>query len=122
MHLREVVSKAARSLGIVRRAGKLFNCPRGLKSYFNAYVLFNLEYCACVWMSSADSHLIWLESVVRSAERLCEGDLCYLGHRKKVSVLCLLHEIYHKAGHLCKSIYIILLQLVILALLLLCVS
>ena len=31
-HLREVVSKAVRSSGIVRRAGKLFDCPRMLKS------------------------------------------------------------------------------------------
>ena len=38
-HLREVVSKAARRLIIVRRAAKLLNCPRVLKSCFNEYVL-----------------------------------------------------------------------------------
>ena len=32
IQLREVVSKAARSLGVVRQAGQLFNCPRVLKS------------------------------------------------------------------------------------------
>ena len=52
-HLREVVSKAARNLGVVRRAGKLFDCPSALKSCFNAYVLSNLEYCAPARMSSA---------------------------------------------------------------------
>ena len=34
-HLREVVWKAATSLGVVSRAGK----------YFNAYVLFKQDYC-----------------------------------------------------------------------------
>ena len=45
-NLREVVVKAARSMGVVHRAGKLFDCPRTLKSCFNAYVLSSLEYCA----------------------------------------------------------------------------
>ena len=57
--------KAARSLGVVRRAGKLFACPRVLKNYFNAYVLFSLENWASVWMSSAESHLSFLDSIVR---------------------------------------------------------
>ena len=42
-HVREVVSMAARSLGIMRLAGRLFDCPRVLKSRFNAYVLSSLE-------------------------------------------------------------------------------
>ena len=39
MHLREVVSKAARNLEVGRRAGKLIDCPRELKDCFNAYVV-----------------------------------------------------------------------------------
>ena len=62
-HLREVVSKAAMSLGFVRRTGKLFDCPRVLKSCFKAYILPYLEYYASVWMSSAESHLCLLDSV-----------------------------------------------------------
>ena len=81
-HLREVVSKAPWSLGVVRRAEKFFDC-RVLKSGFNAYVLSNLEYCASVWMSSAESHLSLLDRVVRSAERSYEGEICCLGHRRK---------------------------------------
>ena len=49
-HLREVVSKAARRLDVVLRGGKLFGCSRVLKSCFNEYGLFNLEYFAPVWM------------------------------------------------------------------------
>ena len=44
--LQEFVSKAARILGVVRRAEKLFECPHVLKSYFNPYVLFSLALCA----------------------------------------------------------------------------
>ena len=50
-------------------------------------------------MSSAESHLGLLESFVRSAERLCEGELGCLAHRRKVSALCLLYKIYHKSDH-----------------------
>ena len=35
-HLREVVSKAVMSLGVVRRTGKLFDRPCVLKSGFSA--------------------------------------------------------------------------------------
>ena len=58
-----------------------------------------MEYCASVWMlsvESVESHLGLLDSIVRSAERLCEGKLCCLGHRRKVSALCFLYKIYHR--------------------------
>ena len=42
-YLREIVSKAARNLGVMRRAGKLFDCLCVLKSCFNGYVLSNLS-------------------------------------------------------------------------------
>ena len=41
-HLQEVMSKAARSLRVMLGARKLFDCPRLLKSGFNAYVFFQL--------------------------------------------------------------------------------
>ena len=63
----------------------VYVCP--CKSCFNAYVLPNLEHCASVWMSSAESHLSLLDRVVRSAERLCEDELCCLRHRRR-SVPC----------------------------------
>ena len=84
------MSKAARSLGVVRRAGKLFDCLRVLKGCFNAYILSSSEYFAPVWMSSAESHLGLLDSIVRRTEKLYEGEVCCLGHRRKISVLCLL--------------------------------
>ena len=40
-----------------------------------------------------------LESIVCSAERLCEGKLCCLEHRRKVCALCLLYKTYHRMDH-----------------------
>ena len=80
--MRELVSSTAMNLGAVRRAGKMIDCPRMLKGCFNAYVLFSLEYCSPVWMSSTESHLGLQDSIVRSAERLFEGELCF-GAQKK---------------------------------------
>ena len=98
-HFRKVVSKAASSLGVVCRAGKLFDCSRVLKRCFNAYVYSSLNSCAPVWMSSAESHLNLLDSVVRSAAKLCKDELCCLGRRKKVNALCLFYKIYHRVDN-----------------------
>ena len=57
----------------------------------------------CEWRLAGKSHLGMLDGVVRSAETLCEGELCCLGHRRKVNELCLLYEIYHRSGPLCMS-------------------
>ena len=50
-------------------------------------------------MSSAESYLDLLDSIVCSAERLCEGELCCLGHGRKESAFCLFYEIYHRVDH-----------------------
>ena len=49
-----------------------------------------------MWMSSAESHLGLMDRIFCSAERLCEGELCCLGHGRMVGALCLLYEIYHR--------------------------
>ena len=113
-HLRGVGLKGAKSLGVVRRAGKLYDCPRGLKSYLNAYGLSNLECCEPVWMSSAESRLSLPNRVVRSAERLCGGELCFWGTEgRSVPCVCSIRFITGLTT-LCMSICIISLQLVIL--------
>ena len=70
-----------------------------LKTCFNANILPSLEYSTPVWMSSAEFHLGLLDSIVRSEQKLCEGELCCLGHRRKVGALCLLHNIYERVNH-----------------------
>ena len=100
------MSKATSSLGIVRRAGKVFNCLRVLKSCFISYLLCSLDKRyesptehTPVWMSSAKSFLGLLDSIFRSAERLCEGELCCLRHRKVISALGLLDKIYDRVDY-----------------------
>ena len=83
----------------VMRAGKLYDYQRVLKSCFNAYILSSLKYCAPVWISLAESHLGLLDSIVRSVERLCESELCCLGHRRTVSAVCLLYKIYRRVDN-----------------------
>ena len=117
-HLSEVVWKAVRHLCVVCRSGKLFDCSRLLKSYFTAYILSSLEYRSPVSMSSAESNL-GLLYIVRSAERWCESEVCYLGHRRKVSTLCMFYKTYHRMYY---PIFIILLQLVAVEIQLLWVS
>ena len=67
----EVMSKVARSLGVVHRAGKLCDCLRELKSSFNTYVLYSLEYCAPECMSSAKFHLGLLGSILSAVRKGC---------------------------------------------------
>ena len=96
---------------------KAFQCPRILKGCFIAYVLSSLEYCVPMCMSSAESHSGLLDSIARSAERLCEGELCCLGHRRKVVIaLCLLYKIYHRVDHPMNKYLKFWLQIVILEL------
>ena len=85
-------------MGVARQEGKLFHCPRVLKSCFNAYVLPGLQHSAPVQMSSAESHLNLLDRVVYSAERLCEGEF-FLWYRRKIITLGLLYAIYHRLEH-----------------------
>ena len=49
--------------------------------------------------SSGESHSGLLDSIVCSAERLCEGEDCCLRRRRKVIALCFLYKIYHRADH-----------------------
>ena len=59
-----------KNLGVLRRIEKLFDCPGVLKSSFDAYILSRLEYCALVRMSSGQSQLGLLGSIVRGCARV----------------------------------------------------
>ena len=56
-------------------------------------------------MSSAESQFCLLDSLVRRAERLCEGELCCFGLRRMVSALSWLYKIYHRVN-LCMNEYL----------------
>ena len=86
-HVRDVVSSVSRSLGIMRRANRIFNNSVVLKRCFMSYVLPRLEYCAPVWISSAVTHLSLLDGIVRRAEQMCGSELSCLGLRRRVGCL-----------------------------------
>ena len=65
-------------------------------------------------MSFVESHLSLLDSVVHSADTLCEDELCCLRHRRKGSAFCLLYKIHHRADHSLHEYVQNLLQLAIL--------
>ena len=76
---------------------------RVLKSCFNALVLSSLKYCTPCRCRRRRFIIVlfiirWVyNSTVCSTERLRdEGELCCLGHRRKVSILCSLYKIYHR--------------------------
>ena len=62
-------------------------------------MLSRVDNFSTVWVSSEESHLGLLDSIVRSAEKSSEGELCYLEHRKRFSALCLLCEIYYRVNY-----------------------
>ena len=98
-HVRDVVSTASRSVGIMRRANRIFSNSVVLKRCFLSYVLPSLEYCAPVWLSSAVTYLSLLDRIVRRAEQLCGCDLGSLDLRRRVGCLSLLYKILQNSGH-----------------------
>ena len=54
-----------------------------VKSCFNSYVLYSLEHCAFVWMSSAESHLGLLDSVVKNVGKIVRGGTLLYGTQKE---------------------------------------
>ena len=50
-------------------------------------------------ISSAESRLGSLDSIVCSEKMLCEGELYCLEHRRKISGLCLLYKTYCSVDH-----------------------
>ena len=83
-----------------RQLGVLVSCS-GKKSYLiRVWSRAISLYILClVWMSSAESHLSLLDSIVLQCGKAVWGWTLLLGHRKKVSALCLLYEIYHRTDH-----------------------
>ena len=71
-----------------------------LKSCLSAHVLSNLDYCAPVWILSAESDLSLLNPVVRSGEMLCEGGLCFPGTERRSVPCVFFYEIYDRADDL----------------------
>ena len=86
------------NLGVVGQGVKLFDCPRVLKGFSmhrSCLAWSFVSPCGCRWLNL----FCFFYSIVYSAERLCEGEFCCLGHCRKISALCLLCKIYHRVDH-----------------------
>ena len=115
-HVRSIAKRASRSLGILRRAWRIFvdpglvvRCflaPPSVWRCFWSYLLPLVKYCSPVWGSAAESHLRLLDRVVRSAYILSGGRVsCHLSHRRDVASLCMLYKIVGNRAHsVCSSI------------------
>ena len=69
-----VTSSVARSMGIVRRASKVFGTENVLTTCLRSYCLSRLEYCASSWCSAATTYLGLLDIFVRRGERHCKKE------------------------------------------------
>ena len=98
-YIRSVVSSVARSMGIVRRACKIFDTPDVIATCFRSYFLSQLDYCAPAWCSFAKAHLRLLDGVIGRAERLYGEGLSNLDHCRRVYCLCMLYKIYNNSNH-----------------------
>lgn len=99
-HVRTVAGSAARRLGIMRKASKIFVDKSLVTRCFWSYLLPVLEYCSPVWNSAADCHLGLLDRVVRGAVALSGGMVsCSLRHRRSVASLCMLYKIASNSTH-----------------------
>ena len=83
-----------------------------LSSCFNSFNLLCLEYCFPVWSSAADSHLKLLDKNLRCCKFLIPDLNISLPHRRSVSSLCMLYEIFNNPSHPLHSDLLELLHLV----------
>jgi len=68
-HIEDVVSRANRTLGLVRKMTKEFNDPLCIKTLFNSLVRSILEYGSIVWCPHTDRWIKRIESVQRKMTR-----------------------------------------------------
>jgi hypothetical protein len=59
----QMISKASRMLGFVKRQARMFSCPEVTKSLFCSLVRSTLEYCSVVWQPKAIKDISRIESV-----------------------------------------------------------
>ena len=85
-HINHTVSKANRTLGVIRR--NLKQCPRDIKAKaYSSIVGPKLEYAASVWDPYSDSNISALEAVQRRAARfVCNTCLAITDSSKEYSV------------------------------------
>ena len=99
-HVRSVASSASQKIGIMRRAGRIFDSVEVVQHCFRSFLLPVLEYASVVWCSAAISHLTLLDRVVNRCSRLLNIAMpCSLSDRRSVAGLCMLYKVRERVGH-----------------------
>ena len=98
-HIRSMSSSVSQKIGLLRKSHRIFGDSAVLKKCFNSFILPCLEYCSPVWSSAVDTHLSLLEKNIRACKFLIPDLEVDLGHRRKVSSLCMLYKILRNPNH-----------------------
>ena len=99
-HICSMVSRASRSLGIFRKASRVFGDHTVSLRCFRSFVLPLLEYCSPVWDSACETHISLLDRIVGRAQFLCGGEgVGDLSHRRRVGWLCMMHKVWTDPAH-----------------------
>ena len=97
-HINSVVSKAKRSLFLLRRASLVLN-PTALCTIYKSHVRSRMEYCCPLWFGAPASHLAKLDRIQAAAARIIgppAKDLQSLSHRRHVAAHCVMHRLVTK--------------------------
>ena len=92
-HLRNVTTKVAQKIGILRKAWRIYQDDDLIKKCFYAFIFPYFEYCSAVWMSAAPTHLNMIQRLFTSAKFIARTNLS-LDHRGKVASICLFFKIF----------------------------
>ena len=98
-HIRSLCSSLSRTAGLLRKCNRVYRSQAILKNCFYSFLLPSFEYCAPVWCSAADSHLILLDRVLHRIEALIPDLNIDLRHRRSVASMCMFFKIINNPRH-----------------------
>ena len=93
-----VISNAV-MIGLLRKSFRIFQDQDILWRCFNSFILPCLEYCSPVWSSAAHSLLKLLDKNLRACKFSIPNLTISLQHRRFISSLSMLYELFHNPYH-----------------------
>ena len=99
-HVNGVISKAKRSIYLLRRAATVLN-PVSRLVIYKSHIRSQMEYCCPLWMGADTVLLRKLDAIQSKAVRIIGVksvcvNLQSLGHRRSVAALCVMHRLVQK--------------------------
>ena len=90
LHIDEVVTKANRMLGLIKRTCRDFDDRKTLRTLYCALVRSNSDYCSVIWSPYTEKGIEKLEKVPkRTTKFILRSDDCYADRLKKLNLLSL---------------------------------